>query len=374
MKDGSKSGRRGRSTAADRVRSAARKLGLKPGSVVYVGRERVEDVHIDIIDYSETKLSEKRVSSVEECFPFKESATLTWINVDGIHNAGLIEKLGEHFGMHPLVLEDIVNTGHRPKLEDASDHIFIVMKMLYSDAEHNGIKAEQVSVLFGRNWVITLQETGEDVFDTVRQRIKKTVPRIRLMTADYLAYALLDAVVDHYFIVLEQLGEEIELLDEAVSEHPQPEHLGEIRELKKKLLLVRKAVWPLREVIGGFERSESALIQDSTGPYIRDLYEHVIQVIDTAETYRDMVAGLLDLYHTGVSNRMNDIMKVLTIFATIFIPLGFLAGVYGMNFDTSSSPFNLPELGFRFGYPLFWGIVVLVAGGLLWFFRRKKWL
>jgi len=357
-----------------RVSRASKKLGLKPGSVVYVGKERIEDVHIDIIDYTDSEYNEKRVSSVEECFQYKESSTLTWINVDGIHNTELVEKLGQHYGMHPLVLEDVVNTGQRPKMEDAEDHIFIVMKMLYNDAKNGELKAEQVSILFGKNWVITFQETGEDVFDPVRKRIKKTVPRIRLMTADYLAYALVDAVVDHYFITLEQLSEKIEIIDDAVSEDPKAEHLNSIRDLKKHLIFMRKAVWPLREVIGGVERSDSKLIQDSTSPYLRDLYEHTIQVIDTVETFRDMVSGLLDLYHTGISNRMNDIMKVLTIIATVFIPLGFLAGVYGMNFDTSASAYNLPELGFQYGYPLFWAVVVVTAGSLLWFFRRKKWL
>ena len=353
---------------------ASKKLGLMPGSVVYVGKERTEEVHLDVIDYTDTEFEEKRLTSVEECFQYRESTTLSWINVVGIHQTEPIEKLGQHFGMHALVLEDIVNTGHRPKLEEAEDHMFLVLKMLYLDSKDGDLKAEQVSVLFGKNWVITFQETGEDVFDIVRKRIKKTVPRVRFMNSDYLAYALVDAVVDHYFIALEHLGEEIEVLDDAVSENPLPEHLDKIRELKKQLIFMRKAVWPLREVIGGLERTESELIKESTEPYIRDLYEHTIQVIDTVETYRDMVSGLLDLYHTGVSNRMNDIMKVLTIFATIFIPLGFLAGVYGMNFDTGSSPFNLPELGFKFGYPMFWGAVVLVAGGLLWFFRRKNWL
>jgi magnesium transporter len=359
---------------ARRVSRISKKLGLKPGSVVYVGRERTEEVHIDIIDYTESEHAEKHVTSAEECFPYRDSSTLSWVNVDGIHKPEVIEKLGEHFGLHPLVLEDIVNTGQRPKMEEADDYIFIVMKMLYEDKNNGELRAEQVSIVFGKNWVITFQETGEDVFDMVRQRIRRTVPRVRFMTADYLAYALVDAVVDHYFIVLEQVGEDVEALDDAVSENPDPEHLGEIRELKKELIFMRKAVWPLREVVGGIERTESGLMKDSTGPYLRDLYEHTVQVIDTVETFRDMVAGLLDLYHTGISNRMNEIMKVLTIFATIFIPLGFLAGVYGMNFDTGASPFNLPELGFRFGYPMFWGAVVLVVGGLLLFFRRKKWL
>lgn len=360
--------------AQKRIRSAAKKLGLKPGSVVYVGQERAEDVNIDIIDYTATELTEKRTSRVEDCFDYKDSSTVTWINMDGIHDVEKVKQLGQHFGMHDLVLEDVVNTGHRPKMEDAGEHIFIVLKMLYLDGKNGGLKSEQVSVIFGPSWVITFQETGDDVFDTVRQRIKKTVPRVRLMTSDFLAHALLDAVVDHYFIVLEQLGEDIEILDDAISDNPEQDQLGQIRDMKKQLVLVRKAVWPLREVIGGLERSDSELILDTTDPYIRDLYEHTIQVIDTVENYRDLVAGLFDLYHTGVSTRMNDIMKVLTVFATIFIPLGFLAGVYGMNFDTSVSPFNLPELNFRYGYPLFWGLVVGVAGSLLWFFRRKRWL
>jgi magnesium transporter len=357
-----------------RLRSAARKHGLKPGTVIYVGKEQTKDAHIDIMDYTDLELVEKRVTTADECFPYKESSTLTWMNVDGIHHTDLVEKLGAHFGIHPLVLEDIVNTGHRPKMEDTEEYIFVILKMLYGDAKNGGLKSEQISVLFGKNWVITFQETGEDVFDLVRKRIRKTVPRVRLMTADYLAYTLVDAVVDHYFLVLEQMGEVIEELDDAVSDDPRPEHLNKIRDVKRELLFLRKAIWPLREVIGGLERAESELIKPSTGPYLRDLYEHTIQVIDTVETFRDMMSGLLDLYHTGVANHMNEIMKVLTIFATIFIPLGFLAGVYGMNFDTGASAFNLPELGMRFGYPMFWGVVVLVAGGLLWFFRRKNWL
>jgi len=359
---------------AKRAHTATKKLGLKPGSVVYVGQERTEVVNVDVMDYTETKLDERRVTTAEDCFAYRDSSTLTWINVDGIHNAELVEKLGSHYGVHPLMLEDIVNTGHRPKMEETDQHICVVLKMLYGDSENGDLVVEQVSILFGKNWVITFQETGEDVFDIVRKRIRATTPRTRLMTADYLAYTLIDAVVDHYFVELERLGEEIEVLDDAVSEEAKPEHLGVIRNLKKQLITMRKAVWPLREVIGGLERTESKLMKKTTGPYLRDLYEHTIQVIDTVETYREMMSGLLDLYHTGVSNRMNDIMKVLTIFATIFIPLGFLAGVYGMNFDTAVSRFNLPELGFRFGYPMFWGAVVLVAGGLLWFFRRKNWL
>jgi magnesium transporter len=356
------------------IKKAKKKLGHKPGSVVYVGEKRVEKVTVDVLDYTDSDFTEKYVDNIEECFPFKESPTMSWINITGIHETDIVEKIGEHFNMHPLVLEDIVNTGQRPKMEDAGEYIFIVLKMLYKADEDGELTAEQVSILFGNKWVITFQEKPQDVFEFVRQRIKRTVPRVRFMTADYLAYALIDTAVDHYFLALEDIGERIEALEDEIANRPKPESLATIRELKKQLIFMRKAVWPLREVIGGLERSESKLIKDSTEPYLRDLYEHTIQVIDTVETFRDMVSGLLDLYHTGVSNRMNEVMKVLTIFATIFIPLGFLAGVYGMNFDTGASPFNLPELGLRFGYPMFWGAVVLVAGSLLWFFRHKRWL
>ncbi len=356
------------------IKKAKKKLGLKPGSVVYVGEKRVEKVTVDVIDYTESDLKEKRVDNIEECFPFKESPTMSWINITGIHETDTVEKIGKHFDMHPLVLEDIVNTGQRPKMEDTGEYIFVVLKMLYKADEDGELAAEQVSILFGKNWVITFQEKPQDVFEFVRQRIKRTVPRVRFMTADYLAYTLIDAAVDHYFLALEDIGERIEALEDEIANSPKPESLATIRELKKQLIFMRKAVWPLREVIGGLERTESKLIKDSTEPYIRDLYEHTIQVIDTVETFRDMMSGLLDLYHTGVSNRMNEVMKVLTIFASIFIPLGFLAGVYGMNFDTGASPFNLPELGLRFGYLMFWGAVVLVAGGLLWFFRHRRWL
>jgi magnesium transporter len=355
------------------IKKTSKKLGTKPGTVVYVGEKRTEPVYIDVIDFTKTDLNEKRVDAPDDCRPYKDSPTITWIDVDGIHQSKLVESLGQQFDLHPLVLEDIVNAGHRPKIEEDDNHVFIILKMLYLNGD-NELVVEQVSVLFGKNWVITFQETGEDVFGHVRERIRKTVPRVRFMSADYLAYALMDAVVDNYFVVLEHLGEQIENLEDQLAEQTDQDSLHTIRTLKRQLLLTRKAIWPLREVIGGLTHSESKLIKKSTQPFIRDLYEHTVQVIDTVETFRDMVSGLLDLYHTGVSNRMNEVMKVLTIFASVFIPLGFLAGVYGMNFDTGASPFNLPELGFRYGYPLFWLIAAGVAGGLLWFFRRKGWL
>jgi len=356
------------------VHRVSRKAGFHPGSVVYVGRERTEKVSIEIIDYDESRLDERRVSGVEECFPFRDTATVTWINVNGIHEPELVEQLGLHYGIHPLILEDIVNSRQRPKFNEAADYILVVLKMIYSDRPGGELIAEQVSVLFGRNWVITFQEPEGDVFDPVRERLRKTVPRGKYLAADYLAHALIDAIVDHYFVILENLGDQIESLEDDIAGHPRPESLSTIRELKMKLLVLRRAVWPLREVIGGLERTESSLVKAATVPYLRDVYEHTVNVIETVEIYRDMIAGLLDLYHTAVSNRLNEIMKVLTVIATIFMPLAFLAGVYGMNFDTQAGPFNMPELGWPFGYLMFWGMAAATAGGLLWFFRKRRWL
>ncbi len=352
----------------------AEKVGLKPGEVIYVGKERDEKTAIIVIDYDAANLQEEELDSIEDCFPYRDTDSVSWININGIHEVDVIEKLGTHFNIHPLILEDIVNTNQRPKMEDSDGIIFVVLKMLHSEKMTTNLVSEQVSILFGDNFVITLQEQEGDVFNLIRDRIRKTVPRVRFLGSDYLAYAIIDAIVDHYFPVLEILGEQIESLEDGLVNQPEKSDLDIIHALKRELLFMRKSVWPLRELVAGLERSESNLIHDYTRPYIRDLYEHVIQVIDSIDTFRDMVSGLLDLYLTSVSNRMNEVMKVLTIIATIFIPLGFLAGVYGMNFNTSISPWNLPELDFRFGYPLFWSIVLLVAGGLLWLFKRKKWL
>ncbi len=356
------------------TRKARRKIGLKPGTLIYVGEQKTEKVSVNIIDYDETNLTEKTSESIEDCFPFKDLPTVTWININGLHDVGAIGRLGQHFNVHDLVLEDIINTGHRPKLEETEDHIFVILKMLTMGSNGEDLESEQVSILIGKNCVVTFQEREGDVLEPVRERIRKTRPRVRFMGTDYLGYAVMDTIVDHYFVVLEMLGERIEILEEELIQDPTPKKLEGIYALKRQLISLRKSIWPLREVMGGLERMESPLIKPSTNPYIRDLYEHVIQVIDTVETLRDTVSGLIDMYMSSVSNRMNEVMKVLTIIATIFIPLGFLAGVYGMNFNTEASPFNLPELGMRYGYPLFWLAVLAIGGGLLWFFKRKRWL
>lgn len=349
-------------------RKASKKVGLSPGSLVHVGEKKVEKVRIRVFDYDETQLQEKEIPTIEECFPFKDTPTVTWINIDGLHDIGLIERVGKHFGLHPLVLEDIVHTDQRPKIEDHGDHLFLVLTLLQYDKVTKEVKGEQLSLIIGSNFVISFQERVGDFFDPVRARIRNGKGRIRKMKADYLAYALVDAAVDHYFAILEKLGERIEGMEGELVADPKPEKLQEIHSLKRELIYLRKSVWPLREVISTLEREESSLIQDSTALFLRDLYDHTIQVIDTVETFRDMVAGLLDIYLSSVSNRMNEVMKVLTLVATIFIPLTFIAGIYGMNFEF------MPELKWHWGYPAVCLIMVFVVVAMVSFFKRKRWL
>jgi magnesium transporter len=356
------------------MKKLSKTSGLMPGTVVFVGEKKLDKTQIRIIDYNESSIEEKTVAAIEECFPFKEKPTITWINIDGLHEVDQIEKIGDYFNIHPLILEDIANTGQRPKLDSFENGLFLALKMLTINRDSHKIQSEQFSFVVGRNFVISFQERIGDVFEPVRNRIRKQMSRTRFMKSDYLAYTLVDAVVDGYFSVLETISERIEAVEEQLIKAPGPEALEVIYELKRELIYMRKAVWPLREVIGGLERMESDFVHDSTHIYLRDLYEHTVQVIDTVETFRDMVTGLLDIYLSSVSNKMNEVMKVLTIIATIFIPLGFLAGIYGMNFDTSVSAFNMPELGLRYGYILFWVLAALVSGTLFIFFKRKKWL
>jgi magnesium transporter len=347
----------------------SKKVGLSPGTLVHIGKKKIEKVRIRLIDYDEAQLQEKEPKSIEECFPFKDLPTVTWVNIDGLHDISVMEKVGKHFNLHPLVLEDILNTEQRPKIEDFDDYIFIVLKMLCYDENQNQINSEQISIILGSNFVLSFQERVGDIFDPLRERIRNSKGRVRKMGPDYLAYCLLDAIVDNYFVVLEKLGEKIEGMEEELVTNPTPETLQTIHNLKREMIFLRKSVWPLREVVSRLERGESELIKDSTGIYLRDVYDHTIQVIDTVETYRDMLSGMLDIYLSSISNRMNQVMKVLTIIATIFIPLTFVAGIYGMNFEF------MPELKWHWVYPwAFWLVMLGVAGVMLVYFRRKKWL
>ncbi len=350
------------------IKKRAGTRGLPPGSIIHVGDKKIEKVKISLIDYTIGKFDEKEVKKVENCFQFKSKPSITWINVDGLHDVEVIKKLGNCYDIHPLVLEDIVNTDQRPKMEDFEKYIFFVLKMLYIDDKTHEINSEQVSLIIGQNYVISFQEKIGDVFNSVRERIRTGKGRIRKMGADYLAYALIDAIVDNYFLILENIGEKVENIEQDVVSNPKPDILQQIYNLKREMIYLRKSVWPLREVINNLLRDESKLIKKETHIYLRDLYDHTIQVIDTIETFRDMISGMLDIYMSSVSNKMNEVMKVLTIFAAIFIPLTFIAGIYGMNFQ------YMPELSIPWAYPIVWIIIITLSISLLAYFKHKKWI
>ena len=343
-------------------------MGLPPGALVHIGEKRLEETRISIIDYDHAQFQEKEVEKIDDCFPLKDKPTVTWINIEGIHDLQVIEEVGKHFNIHPLVLEDILNTGHRPKVEDFGDYIFIILKMLHCDEKDNEIEAEQLSIVLGSNFVISFRESGGDVFDPIRERIRDAKGRLRKTGADYLAYCIVDAVVDGYFMILEKLGEDIDSLEEESVTEPTQETLRRIHTLKREMVFLRKSVWPLRELISTLERGDSSLIHESTGIYFRDVYDHTIQVMDTVESFRDMLSGMHDTYLSNVSNRMNAVMKVLTIIATIFIPLTFVAGIYGMNFKF------MPELEWRWGYSLVLAVMAVIAVSMVIYFRKRKWL
>ncbi len=344
------------------------KAGLPPGTLVHVGEKKVESVRITFIDYDEQSFEEKQVTKIEECLKLKDTPTVSWINIDGIHDIELLEKLGKGFNLHPLVLEDILSTGQRPKFEDYEKYIFIVLKMLSFSDENQSVEAEQVSLILGPNYVLSFQERIGDVFENIRDRIRNAKGRIRKLGPDYLAYSLIDAVVDNYFAILERLGEKIESMEEEVIGEPTEKTVQQIHSLKREMISLRKSIWPLRELIGGIQKSESSLINETTDVYLRDVYDHTIQIIDTIESFRDMVSGLLDIYLSSLSNKMNAVMKVLTIIATLFIPLTFVAGIYGMNFE------YMPELKVRWAYGAVWLVMITIAVIMLFYFRRKRWL
>jgi magnesium transporter len=354
--------------------AAHRKIGMMPGSLVYVGEPRDEAATISVVDFDATTHDIRRAEKPDDVFTYRDSSTNSWIRVVGLHDVRAVEQLGAHFRIHPLTLEDIVNTNVRPRYEDTGEYLSVIVKALEYNPDLRALTIRQIAVVWGRNWVISFEEGTGSIFGAVQERIEKTVPRQRMIHPDYLAYALIDLVVDQYFLAFEHLGDQIEEIEDSLVQNDQQDRLGDILALKRVLTSIRRAVWPVRETVSMLERSDSSLILKETHLYIRDLYEHSLQVLDTVETSREMTSGLLDIYLTSVSNRMNSVMKVLTIIATIFIPLSFLAGVYGMNFDTSLGPLNMPELGLPYGYLLFWAMAIAIGGGLLIWFRRKRWL
>jgi len=350
------------------IKDLSQTLKQPPGTVVHIGDKTNVPVKITVFDYDAGGLEEQELSSIEACFELRDKPSVSWINIDGLHDLRVFEKMHAHFGIHPLVGEDIVNTEQRPKIEDYGDYLFIVVKMMYRPPDSEDIVAEQVSLLVGKNYVLSFQERPGDVFDEIRSRIRQGKGRIRQLGPDYLAYCLLDAIVDNCFSVLEWFSDRVEDLEARLLQEVEPGMAQEIHRWKRNTVLLRKQIWPLREVVSGMQRSGSKLIQKSTDIFLRDLYDHTIQIIDTIESIRDILGGLHDVHLTVVSNRMNEIMKVLTIFASIFIPLTFIAGIYGMNFQ------NMPELQWRYGYFAVLAFMFLLGISLLSYFKRKNWL
>ena len=353
----------------ERLKKRSTKAGMPPGSLVHIGAKKTGASRIRIIDFDESSLQEKNPATLDECLPFRDSDSLTWIDIDGLHDVGLLDRLGRDYGLHPLIMEDILNTDQRPKFDDMEGYIYVVLKMLDFDPSRMDIVSEQVSIVFGRNFVLSIQEGREgDLFEPLRERIRAGKGRIRKSGPDFLAYSLLDTIIDHYFFILERFAEHIEVLEETLISDPGPETLKQIHHLKREMIFLRKSAWPLREVVYGLEKSDSELIHPGTRIFLRDVYDHAVHIIDSIETYREMLSSMLDIYLSSVSNRMNQVMKVLTIIATIFMPLTFLAGVYGMNFK------YMPEIGWRWGYPLVLLIMMGVGGLMFYFFKKKNWL
>lgn len=346
-------------------------MGLPPGSLIHTGEIKIPKIKISVMDYDQNLVTEKIDATIEECLIFLDTPSVTWINIQGVHDAKMIETLGRHFKLHPLMLEDILTTGQRSKLDDYKTTLFIVTHMLTYKTNGNGktgVDDEQVSLVLGPNYVISFLETHRDIFDPIRERIHNDNSRIRTQGADYLCYALIDCIVDNYFLILEKFDDKLVALEEELENQPTPKTLHNMQSTKRDIILLRKAVWPMREVISQFRRMESPLINENTKVYMHDVYDHTIQAIDTIESFRDITSGMLDVYLSNISQRMNEIMKVLTVVSTIFVPLTFIASLYGMNLE------YIPELHWKWMYPFVLGVMLIIVIGMLYFFKRKKWI
>jgi len=350
------------------VGQPARKAGSAPGTPVHTGTQRVEHARLHMIRYGPDSCQEQDIERPGECFPSDAPHLVTWLNIDGLHDTRLLTDLAEKAELHPLVLEDVVSIGQRPKEEQYGSQHYIVLRMLEFNAGKQEILAEQISIVVGPNYVLSFQEAPGDVWEPVRERLRTGKGNLRARGADFLAYALMDSIVDEYFKVVEIMSDQLDRIEPQVMENPGREVISEIHHLKGELLVMRKAVWPLRDLFNSLIRDESERFSADTKVFLRDLYDHAFQIIDAVETMRDVTAGLIDLYLSSVSNRMNEVMKLLTIIGTVFIPLTFIVGVYGMNFDT------FPELHWKYAYPVLWAVMLLLALVMLRYFKRRGWL
>lgn len=357
-----------KSKSNKRTSNFKKQIGLKPGVPIYTGHKDTKILGIDYHDYNDTNLHTGSIAQIEDAFKYVSSSTKTWININGLNHTDAIENLCNHYKIHPLSIADIVHVGQRPKLDEHPDYIFVLLKMLHYDSE-GALMNEQVSFILGNNFLLTFQEAEGDVFQGVRERLKVEQSRIRSLGQDYLLYALIDAIVDNYYLVIETLGNKVEAIEDVLFKGETDDEVTlQIQELKREVLRVRRSVFPMREVINRLEKSEHAFISKNTNAYYRDVYEHIIQIVENIDINREMIWGLMDMHMTAISNKMNQVMKVLTIIATIFIPLTFIAGIYGMNFE------YMPELQYKNAYFILWAVMILVFLGMIYFFRRKKWL
>lgn len=362
-------------------RSRRKLPGAVPGTAVYTGIHQLSEAKILIHDFDESHYEQIPVESITDSKEYLENPSKTWIQVQGLHDMDALEEIWNYFDMHPLVREDIVNTVQRPKIEQFPEYLFFVLRAVVDPVTGQGensdeatTSTEQISIVLGKNYVISFQESDLPIFDPIIKRIHQPSSRLRRFQTDYLAYALIDTVVDHYFQFLDSLNGQIDELEDFILDEAKPEHLQRIHSLRRDLIYFRKSVWSLRDAINTLIRDDSPLISEELTVFLRDVYDHIVQIIDMVESSREVVFGMFDIYMSNLSHRMNEVMKVLTIIATIFIPLTFVAGIYGMNFDPEASPYNMPELSWYYGYPLSLGIMLLLVIGMLIYFRRKDWL
>jgi magnesium transporter len=349
--------------------SPSHKAGLPPGAIVHVGDVHQADTKISVINYNIDSIEEHTIESVEQLLAYRLSDMVTWVVIEGLSDADLIGKIGDMFDIHPLVLEDILTTHQRPKFEEYDHYLYIVLKSLSSHSEQFTVRDEQISILVLDHFVFTFKEKSDELFLPVMQRIKTSKGHFRSMGADYLTYAILDVIVDNLFILIDSLDETtLTLEDSLMTDEPTRLTLILIQKLKRELIHIRRFVSPLRELMAGILRSDSELIHEKTYIYLRDVSDHAIRIIESIESYQSILAGLLDIYISSISNKMNEVMKVLTVFASIFIPLTFIAGIYGMNFT------DMPELHWKWGYPAIWGVFITITVGLLIYFKKKKWI
>lgn len=343
-------------------------IGQAPGTLIYTGKKREEDVHVELFTYDQDSIQESKSNKLDKALSIYDEKKVNWFNVVGLHNIELIHSIGERFNLHPLLLEDVLHVDQRPKSEDFGEYLFFTIKMFHQTDKKDDLNFEHISFVLGKNNVFCFQEKSGDLFDLIRERLRNSYGRIRSRKADYIFYRFIDTVVDQYYLVIDRLAEKIELLEDEVMDNPTTKTLNQLQNVRKELIFLRRSIHPLRESLNTIIKSESKLLQKDTERFFSDVYDHTIQIVESLETYRDLLSGIMDLYMNTASNRMNEIMKVLTIMSTIFIPLTFIAGIYGMNFQ------HMPELTYKWAYPAAWGLMVIVAIFMLIFFKRKKWI